>query len=89
MKLFLILSTFFSFNIKVYSQILYKGKFEIKDTYSNYVPEEDKFQFKKDGSVIMERWTDIGTIYGVGKYTIKKDKLEIVFEATPDSIKKS
>lgn len=87
MKIFLILVLFFFYNIDIFSQFIYEGKFKIKDDYSNYVPEIDVFQFEKDRSVILKRWTDIGTIYGVGKYSIKKDKLEIVFETTPDAIK--
>ncbi len=87
MKIFLILVLFFFYNIDIYSQFIYEGKFKIKDDYSNYVPEIDVFQFEKDRSVILKRYIDNGDKYGVGKYIIKKNKLEIIFEATPDSIK--
>ncbi|MBK8549878.1 MAG: hypothetical protein IPL53_02005 [Ignavibacteria bacterium] len=63
------------------------GGFIIKDNNNYYTPELDFFHFKNDSNIILERWTDIGTIYGIGKYSIKKNKLVIVFDSTPDSVK--
>ncbi len=89
MKIFLIFIFFIICNSFCYGQESYSGKFRQVHNPGVIYFETDEFTFTND-SFIFNHYTDVGDLYGIGKYKITKSKLILNFtqpERSIDTIK--